>query len=98
MSRVNGHGMEMEENWRQEVDAKLKRLHSLLFGAEVALQAQDPETALGLALRLQGFLDSQSHATVAPDETFINPIRKNVHNKIAAARQLLAPRNDRYGH
>ncbi|BBN13417.1 fidgetin-like protein 1 [Marchantia polymorpha subsp. ruderalis] len=69
------------------VDAKLKRLHSLLFGSENALAAADSETALGLALRLLGFLGSESKT--AEDEAYICKMLKVVHSTVDTARRGL---------
>ncbi|CAL5370266.1 unnamed protein product [Camellia sinensis] len=84
---------ESEVCWRKEVDTNLKRLHSLLFGADIALQKGDFTSAQVLALRLVGFLDSQSHTDV--DEAFIRPIRHDALSKIDAARRSLIPDSDR---
>ncbi|KAL4653117.1 hypothetical protein ACB092_01G279300 [Castanea dentata] len=79
--------------WRKQVDQNLKRLHPLLFGAELALDRRDFSAALILGLRLLGFLDSQSQSEV--DQAFIYPIRREVAAKINAARHSLAPDSDR---
>lgn len=76
------------------MDEKLKRLHSLLFGADLALKRGDFTTALILGLRLLGFLDSNSQNPV--DAAFINPIRVEALSKIDSARRSLAPESDRY--
>lgn len=83
-----------ETCWRKQVDQNLKRLHSLLFGADLALERRDPSAALILGLRLLGFLDSQSCSDV--DEAFINPIRREAAAKVDAARRSLIPESDRY--
>lgn len=85
---------EKEVCWRREVDTKLKRLHSLLFGADLALQKEDFSSALVLGLRLVGFLDSNSNTDV--DEAFIRPIRRDALSKIDTARRSLVPESDRY--
>ncbi|KAG5527045.1 hypothetical protein RHGRI_028089 [Rhododendron griersonianum] len=84
---------EKEVCWRREVDTKLKRLHSLLFGADLALQKEDFSSALVLGLRLIGFLDSNSSTDV--DEAFIRPIRRDALSKIDTARRSLVPESDR---
>ena len=80
--------------WRKEVDENLKRLHSLLFGADRALEKQDFSSALILGLRLIGFLDSHCNSDV--DEAFIRPIRREALSKIDMARRSLIPGSDRY--
>ncbi|KAK2992883.1 hypothetical protein RJ640_028125 [Escallonia rubra] len=82
-----------EVSWRKEVDINLKRLHSLLFGADVALSKGDFHSAQVLALRLVGFLDSRSQSDV--DEAFIRPIRREVLAKIDTARRSIVPESDR---
>ena len=61
---------------------KIQRLHSLLFGVDAASARGDAETALGLGLRLLGFLESECQT--AEDVTFIEPIKRQVLGKIAA--------------
>ncbi|GLJ15958.1 hypothetical protein SUGI_0263850 [Cryptomeria japonica] len=87
-------GADTPQCWREEVDSKLKRLHSLKFGAERALETGDGQTALGLALRLIGFLESQCGNTDHTDEIYINPIRKDAYAKVRAARQILEADSD----
>ncbi|XP_010250750.1 PREDICTED: fidgetin-like protein 1 [Nelumbo nucifera] len=87
------NGREHKQCWRKEVDENLKRLHSLLFGADLALERKDFLTAQILGLRLLGFLDSRSHNHV--DEAFIHPIRSEISSKIDSARRSLAPESDR---
>lgn len=82
-----------EKCWRMEVEEKLKRLQSLLFGAERALENNDFSSAYILALRLLGFLDVNSHSNV--DEAFVQPIRRDALAKLHFARQSLAPQSDR---
>ncbi|PSR87483.1 Fidgetin-like protein [Actinidia chinensis var. chinensis] len=84
---------ESEACWRKEVDTNLKRLHSLLFGADLALHKGDFASALVLGLRLVGFLDSRSHTDI--DEAFIRPIRCEALSKIDSARRSLIPESDR---
>ncbi|KAK4282256.1 hypothetical protein QN277_013653 [Acacia crassicarpa] len=79
--------------WRKQADENLKRLHSLLFGADLALQKDDFESAYILGLRLIGFLDSRCHSDV--DEAYIRPIRHEVLGKIDTARRSLIPDSDR---
>ncbi|RWW74923.1 hypothetical protein BHE74_00017141 [Ensete ventricosum] len=80
-------------NWRKEVDVKLKRLHSLLFGADLALERGDHAAAGTLALRLIGFLDSQTRDPI--DASFVSPIRAEASSKLAAASRALAVDSDR---
>ncbi|XAR52000.1 Microtubule-severing ATPase [Bertholletia excelsa] len=84
---------ESEVCWRKQVDMNLKRLHSLLFGAELALQKGDFPLAQVLGLRLIGFLDSHSRDDI--DEAFIRPIRRDAWSKIDTARRSLIPESDR---
>jgi len=69
---------------RGRVQQKIHRLHSLLFGVDAAFSRGDAETALGLGLRLLGFLESECETAV--DVTYIEPIKKQVLEKIGAAR------------
>lgn len=87
-SRSNGC-----RHWRQAVDRKLKRLHSLIFGAEVGLESGDAQTALCLGLRLSGFLESECRDTT--DHIYITPIQRDLHRKMEAAREMLAADGDR---
>lgn len=80
-------------NWRKEVDVKLKRLQSLLFGADLALERGDHAAAGTLALRLIGFLDSQTRNPI--DASFVSPIRAEASSKLAAASRALAVDSDR---
>ncbi|XP_022774268.1 ATPase family AAA domain-containing protein FIGL1-like [Durio zibethinus] len=79
--------------WRKEVDQNLKRLQSLLFGAELCLEKQDFAAAQILLLRLLGFLDSRSHSEV--DEAFTGPIRNGAVSKLDSARRALVQESDR---
>lgn len=79
--------------WRKEMDRNLKRLHSLLFGADVALEKGDFASAQVLSVALIGFLDSRCHSDV--DEAFIRPIRREALSKLGAARRSLIPTSDR---
>ncbi|KAI4348308.1 hypothetical protein L6164_009043 [Bauhinia variegata] len=79
--------------WRMQADENLKRLQSLLFGADLALEKQDFSSAQILGLSLVGFLDSHCHSDV--DEAFIRPIRREAFSRIEAARQSLIPDSDR---
>lgn len=83
-----------EKCWRKEVDENLKRLHSLLFGAEIALDKKDDSSAHILGLRLLGFLDS--HCQSDADTAFIRPIRRETLSMVDAARRSLTPDLDRY--
>ncbi|KAL0351140.1 UNVERIFIED_CONTAM: ATPase family AAA domain-containing protein FIGL1 [Sesamum radiatum] len=86
---------ESEVCWRKEVDQNLKRLQSLLFGADAALEKGDYDSAQVLSLALIGFLDSRSRTPV--DEAFIRPIRGEAVSKLGIARRSLIPDSDRYG-
>ncbi|CAI9111576.1 OLC1v1011833C1 [Oldenlandia corymbosa var. corymbosa] len=88
-----GKELESEMCWRKEVDVNLKRLHSLLFGADVALENRDFNWAQALALGLVGFLDSRSISDA--DEAFIRPIRREALSKLESARSSLIPLSDR---
>lgn len=86
---------EPEVCWRKEVDQNIKRLQSLLFGADAALDKGDFGSAQVLSLGLIGFLDSRSQSSV--DEAFIRPIRREAVTRIGTARRALTPDSDRYG-
>ncbi|OMO85351.1 hypothetical protein CCACVL1_10245 [Corchorus capsularis] len=79
--------------WRKEVDQNLKRLHSLLFGAELCLEKRDYSSAQVLSLQLIGFLDSHSQSEV--DEAFTRPIRNDAVSKLNSARRALVEESDR---
>ncbi|KAL4354649.1 hypothetical protein GQ457_06G040800 [Hibiscus cannabinus] len=79
--------------WRKEVDQNLKRLQSLLFGAELCLEKREFAPAQLLSLRLLGFLDSHSHSQL--DEAFIHPIRSDAVSKLDSARRALVQESDR---
>lgn len=84
-------------NWRSDGGDRLRRLHSLLFGTEVALERGEASTARTLSLRLLGFLDSQTcdGSENLTDSAFVKPIRTEVASKLAMANRLLAPDSDR---
>nr|AJW67350.1 FIGL1 [Arabidopsis thaliana] len=79
--------------WRKEVDENLKRLQSLLFGADKFLEKSDFSSAQILGLRLLGFLDSRS--VTDADRDFIGPIRREVASKIDLALEGLVSDSDR---
>lgn len=81
--------------WRKEVDQNLKRLQSLLFGADAAQEKGDFGSAQALSLALIGFLDS--HSRCAVDEAFIRPIRREAVSRLGSARRASIPDSDRYG-
>ncbi|KAF2316425.1 hypothetical protein GH714_041766 [Hevea brasiliensis] len=88
--------MKMQDSpvcWRKQVDDNLKRLHSLQFGVDLALERRDFSAAHVLGLRLLGFLDSHSLTDV--DEALTRPIRREAVSKLDAARQSLIPESDR---
>lgn len=84
---------EETEFWRKEVDENLKRLQSLLFGADQFLEKSDFSSAQILGLRLLGFLDSRSVAEA--DRAFIAPIRREVASKVDSALEGLVSDSDR---
>ncbi|XP_019085946.1 PREDICTED: fidgetin-like protein 1 [Camelina sativa] len=79
--------------WRKEVDENLKRLQSLLFGADQFLEKSDFSSAQILGLRLLGFLDSRS--VTDADRDFIGPIRREVASKVDLALEGLVSDSDR---
>ncbi|KAM3364093.1 ATPase family AAA domain-containing protein FIGL1 [Capsicum galapagoense] len=83
-----------EVSWRKEVDTNLKRLHSMLFGAELALERKDFSSATVLGLGLIGFLDSHCHSDV--DDAFIRPIRCEALSNFDSARRSLITESDRH--
>ncbi|PON61316.1 Spastin [Parasponia andersonii] len=89
----SGSAAAEEVCWRKQVDDNLKRLHSLLFGAEAALQKRDFSSAQILGLRLLGFLDSHSHSHL--DRAFLRPIRLQAVSDVDSARRSLIPASDR---
>jgi fidgetin-like protein 1 len=84
-------------NWRSEAGDRLRRVHSLLFGTELALERGEAATARTFSLRLLGFLDSQTGDESAnrADSAFVKPIRTEAASKLATANRLLAPDSDR---
>ncbi|KAJ1254083.1 hypothetical protein BS78_K122000 [Paspalum vaginatum] len=84
-------------NWRKEADERVRRLHSILFGADAALERGDASASQALALRLLGFLDSGSLAAgVGPeDAAFVAPIRAAASARLTAASRSGAPDSDR---
>eukprot|EP00250_Pteridium_aquilinum_P012536 c20786_g1_i1 orf=371-2488(-) len=81
-------------SWKEVLDEKLQRLHSLQFGADLALDKGDAETALALGLCLLGFLESECRTP--DDRTFISPIIEDTKQRIDSARDAVAPSMDRY--
>ncbi|KAK1259478.1 Katanin p60 ATPase-containing subunit A1 [Acorus gramineus] len=79
--------------WRRDVDENLRRLHSLKFGADRALEAGDHASASILGLRLLGFLDS--HDSDCGDRASVDRIRLDVAAGVSSARRSLAPDSDR---
>lgn len=92
--RGNNYSFAAMKNWRMEVDENLKRLHSLLFGVDLALERGDHSAARTLALRLVGFLDSRTETPV--DAALIAPIRAEASSKLAVASRALALESDRF--
>ncbi|KAK1369803.1 Fidgetin-like protein 1 [Heracleum sosnowskyi] len=84
--------LEEESSWRKQVDSNLKRLHSLVFASDFALQNRDFTSAQILSLRLIGFLDSRVQNDV--DDSFILPIRRQAFSNLLAARTELLPNSD----
>ncbi|KAK1307203.1 Katanin p60 ATPase-containing subunit A1 [Acorus calamus] len=79
--------------WRRDVDENLRRLHSLKFGADRALEAGDHASASILGLRLLGFLDS--HDSDGRDRASVDRIRLDAAAGVSSARRSLAPDSDR---
>ncbi|KAG0590882.1 hypothetical protein KC19_1G132600 [Ceratodon purpureus] len=73
----------VEDFPKRTIQQKIHRLHSHLFGIDAASDRGDAETALGLGLRLLGFLESESQT--AEDVIYIEPIKKQVLEKVATA-------------
>ncbi|CAI0457617.1 unnamed protein product [Linum tenue] len=90
---MENSGEKAQPSWRKQVDDNLKRLHSLQFGADQALEKGDSSTAYVLGLRLLGFLDSHSLTDV--DEALTRPIRREALSKLDAARRAFVPESDR---
>ncbi|MCO5591953.1 hypothetical protein L7F22_045946 [Adiantum nelumboides] len=86
-------GQSRRRTWKQVVDEKLQRLHSLQFGADLALDKGDAETALTLGLCLLGFLESECRTP--DDRTVIAPIIEDTKQRIDAVRDIAAPSFDR---
>ncbi|XP_072979034.1 ATPase family AAA domain-containing protein FIGL1 [Typha angustifolia] len=97
MAEAEAEESTSNSNWRKEADLKLQRLHSLLFGADLALDRGDPAAAQTLSLRLLGFLDSQTLAagSSSVDASFVAPIRAAASSKLTAANRALALDSDR---
>ncbi|KAL5205716.1 hypothetical protein ABZP36_033925 [Zizania latifolia] len=82
-------------NWRKEADERLRRLHSLLFGADEALKNGDAAGSQALALRLLGFLDSQALSDdTGSGACFIAPIRAAASSSLAAATRARSLKSD----
>lgn len=84
---------ESQKCWRKQVDKNLKRLHSLLFGVERAIENHDFSSAYILSLRLIGFLDSHSQSET--DQTFIQHIRRQALTYLHTARKAITPVTNR---
>ncbi|KAL5996737.1 hypothetical protein ACLOJK_007657 [Asimina triloba] len=69
------------------MDEKLKRLHSLLFGADAALERSDFASAQILSLRLLGFLDFVSQKAPSHDQASIHHVHNKVLSKIDSSRR-----------
>lgn len=72
----------------------LKKLHSMLFGAEVALERKDFSSTTVFGLGLIGFLDS--HSQFGVDDAFIRPIRCEALSKFGFARRSLITKFDHH--
>ncbi|XP_058778963.1 ATPase family AAA domain-containing protein FIGL1 [Vicia villosa] len=84
---------ESQKCWRKQVDENLKRLHSLLFGVERAIENHDFSSAYILSLRLIGFLDSHSQSET--DQAFIQHIRRQALTYLHTARKAITPVTNR---
>ncbi|GMH15035.1 hypothetical protein Nepgr_016876 [Nepenthes gracilis] len=82
-----------EVNWRKELDQNIKRLQSLLFGADIAIDKREFASAEILSLRLLGFLDSRCRNDA--DVAFTQPIRYEAFSKLDVARRALISESDR---
>ncbi|KAL6555182.1 hypothetical protein OROGR_006440 [Orobanche gracilis] len=78
----------------KEVDQNLKRMQSLLFGADVALENGDFGLVQVMPLTVIGFLDSHSRGW--SDEVFIRLIRCEVVSRLVSARRTSIPEFDQY--
>lgn len=87
---------EEKKCWRKEVEENVKRVQSLLFGVERALETHDSSSAYLLSLRLLGFLDSHSHEEEEEEEAFLQPIRREALSLLHSARRSLTPLSDRF--
>ena len=81
------------KSWKAIVDEKLRRLHSLQFKAEEALENGDGEGSLMLNLCLLGFLESQ--CSTAEDRVFVSPIIDQTKQRIDASREKASVSIDR---
>ncbi|KAM7267183.1 hypothetical protein ACFE04_009349 [Oxalis oulophora] len=81
-------------NWRKQVDVNVKRLQSLLFGADQFLEKGDFSSARLLALQLIGFLDSQSYSDDLA-ENYTRPIRRQAAAILDTARRALLQKSNR---
>lgn len=83
--------------WRKDVDERLQRLHTILFGADAAVERGDAAAAQALALRLLGFLDSRTVAVGmgTEDGAFVVAIRSAASARLATASRSRAPDSDR---
>ncbi|CAN1822999.1 ATPase family AAA domain-containing protein FIGL1 [Linum perenne] len=88
-----GNSRDASLSWRKQVDDNLNRLHSLKFGADLALEKGDFSTSYVLGLRLIGFLDS--HSLSDADEALIRPIRREALSNLDSSRRTLVPESDR---
>ncbi|KAK9714370.1 hypothetical protein RND81_06G089100 [Saponaria officinalis] len=93
-SKMEAIETQHHQNWRKEVDENPKRLQSLLFGTDLALDNRDYTSTQVLSLRRFGFLDSRSSTTV--DAVVVRPIRRHAVSKLDAARSTLARHSARY--